>query len=125
MIHHLSFGTSDIGRAAAFYDAVLAVVGLRRIRRDEAGVHYGTGDILFSLVRPVDGRPASPGNGAHVAFAAADRAMVDAFHRAALAHGGTEDGPPGLRPEYNAHYYGAFLRDPDGNKIEAVTHSAR
>ncbi|MXP63658.1 VOC family protein [Roseomonas sp. M0104] len=125
MIHHVSLGTSDVGRARAFYDPVLAVVGFRLIRQDGEAVHYGTGEILFSLVVPVDGRPASPGNGVHVAFAAQDKAMVQAFHRAALAHGGSEDGAPGLRPEYNANYYAAFVRDPDGNKLEAVTHSSR
>lgn len=125
MIHHISLGTNDVGRARAFYDPVLAVIGFRLIRQDEDAVHYGTGEILFSLVAPVDGRPASPGNGVHVAFAAGDRAMVQEFHRTALAHGGSEDGAPGLRPEYNANYYAAFIRDPDGNKIEAVTHSSR
>lgn len=125
MIHHISLGTNDLGRARAFYDPVLAVIGFRLIRQDEDAVHYGTGEILFSLVAPVDGRPASPGNGVHVAFAAGDRAMVQEFHRTALAHGGSEDGAPGLRPEYNANYYAAFIRDPDGNKIEAVTHSSR
>ena len=90
MIHHLSFGS---------------------------GAHYGTGDILFSLVKPADERPASPGNGAHVAFAARNRQVVREFHRVALSHGGSEDGAPGLRPEYDANYFEAFLRDPDGNKV--------
>ena len=124
MIHHVSFGTNDIEKARAFYDPVLAVLGLRRLKQDDSGIHYGTGDILFSLVTPVDGQAASPGNGAHVAFQARDQSMVREFHRTALLHGGSEDGAPGLRPEYNANYYGAFVRDPDGNKIEAVTHSA-
>jgi catechol 2,3-dioxygenase-like lactoylglutathione lyase family enzyme len=125
MIHHLSLGTNDVGRARAFYDAVLAVVGLRLIRQDDHSAHYGTGDILFSLEMPVDGRPASPGNGVHVAFQARGREMVQEFHRVALVHGASDDGPPGLRPQYDANYYGAFVRDPDGNKIEAVTYSAK
>lgn len=125
MIHHVSFGTDDIGRARAFYDAVFSVLGLRLIKQDEKGAHYGTGDILFSLVLPVNGQPATPGNGVHVAFAAKDQAMVREFHRVALEQGGAEDGAPGVRGEYNANYYGAFVRDPDGNKIEAVTHSAK
>jgi catechol 2,3-dioxygenase-like lactoylglutathione lyase family enzyme len=124
MIHHLSLGTSDATRARGFYDPVLAVVGLRLIKQDRNGVHYGTGEIVFSLITPVDGRPASPGNGVHVAFAARDRAMVRAFFEVALAHGGIEDGPPGLRPDYDGNYYGDFVRDLDGNKIEAVTHAA-
>jgi predicted lactoylglutathione lyase len=76
--------------------------------------------IEFSLEKPSDGRPATVGNGVHVCFAAGTRDQVDEFYHTALANGGTDAGPPGLRPEYDAHYYGAFVRDPDGNKIEAV-----
>lgn len=125
MIHHLSLGTNDIERARAFYDPVLAVIGLRPIGNYENSADYGTGDFLLSLENPFDGKEASPGNGVHVAFQARDRAMVEEFHRTALAHGGTDDGAPGLRPRYDANYYGAFVRDPDGNKIEAVTYSAK
>ena len=125
MIHHVSLGTNDLSRARAFYDPVLAVLGLRLLKEDDKSLNYGIGAVLFSLETPIDGKPATQGNGAHIAFMAEDPAMVDAFYRIALEHGGTEDGAPGLRPEYNAHYYGAFVRDPDGHKIEAVTHSAR
>jgi catechol 2,3-dioxygenase-like lactoylglutathione lyase family enzyme len=125
MIHHLSLGANDLKKARAFYDPVLAVLGLRLLKEDDKSLDYGVGAVLFSLETPVDGKPASPGNGVHVAFMAEGPDMVDEFHRVALAHGGTDDGAPGLRPEYNAHYYGAFVRDPDGNKLEAVTHSAR
>lgn len=124
IVHHLSFGTNDRKRARTFYTPVLATLGLRLIDENDAGLNYGANTFLLSLVDPVDGQPATPGNGVHVAFAAEDRAMVDAFYQAALANGGTEDGAPGLRPAYNANYYGAFVRDPDGNKIEAVTYSA-
>ena len=125
MIHHVSLGTNDLGRAKAFYDAVFALLGLRLLSHDDKSLDYGVGEVLFSLEIPVDGEKATVGNGVHVAFTARDPDMVDKFYRVALENGGTEDGPPGLRPEYNAHYYGAFVRDPDGNKIEAVTHSAR
>lgn len=125
MIHHLSLGTNDLDRAGAFYDAVLAVVGIRRMAENDRELNYGVGTFLISLGRPVNGEPAAPGNGVHVAFAAEDRAMVDRFHEVALAHGGTDEGAPGLRPEYDANYYGAFVRDPDGNKLEAVTQSAK
>jgi catechol 2,3-dioxygenase-like lactoylglutathione lyase family enzyme len=125
MIHHLSLGTNDLKRAQAFYDPVLAVLGMRRLTQDDKSLDYGVGTVLLSLETPVDGKPATPGNGVHVAFMAIDPAMVDEFYRVALEHGGSDDGAPGLRPEYNPHYYGAFVRDPDGNKIEAVTHSAR
>ena len=76
---------------------------------------------VFSLEKPTDGQPASVGNGVHIAFLAGKRAQVDEFYRLALAHGGSDAGPPGLRPEYDANYYAAFVHDPDGNKIEAVT----
>jgi catechol 2,3-dioxygenase-like lactoylglutathione lyase family enzyme len=124
MLSHVSLGTNDAARAAAFYDPVLAVLGLRKICERDGSVDYGAAMTLFSLEKPSDGRPASPGNGVHVAFWAGTRAMVDEFHRTALANGGSDAGPPGLRPEYDPHYYGAFVRDPDGNKIEAVTFQA-
>ena len=90
----------------------------------DGSIDYGTSMMFFSLEKPSDGKPASVGNGVHIAFSAECRAMVDEFHRVALASGGSDAGPPGIRPEYDAHYYGAFVRDPDGNKIEAVTFSA-
>jgi catechol 2,3-dioxygenase-like lactoylglutathione lyase family enzyme len=88
-------------------------------------IDYSVGEVMFSLETPVDGKPASVGNGVHIAFAARDPGMVDEFYRVTLENGGTDDGAPGLRPAYNPNYYGAFVRDPDGNKIEAVTHAAR
>ena len=97
---------------------------MRVLAEDESSADYGAGEIVFSVETPVDGRPATAGNGVHIAFQARDRATVQAFHRSGLAHGGRDDGAPGPRPEYDANYYGAFLRDPDGNKIEAVTFSA-
>lgn len=124
MLHHVSLGTGDAARAAAFYDPVLAVLGIRKLCQGDVSVDYGAARIVFSLETPGDGRPSSPGNGVHVAFDAGTRAQVDAFHRIALAHGGSDAGAPGLRPEYDAHYYAAFVRDPDGNKIEAVCFQA-
>lgn len=121
MLHHVSFGTNDAARARAFYDPVLATLGIRLLNERDGSLDYGTSVLFFSLEKPKDGAPASRGNGAHVAFAAEDRAMVDAFYQAGIAHGGSDGGAPGLRPEYDAHYYGAFLLDPDGNKVEAVT----
>lgn len=103
MIHHLSLGTNDLGRAKVFYDAVFAVLSLRLLSRDDKSLDYGVGTIFFSLETPVDGKKATAGNGVHIAFMAQDPAMVDKFHRVALENGGTDDGPPGLRPEYNPH----------------------
>ncbi|WP_420836891.1 VOC family protein [Aquabacter cavernae] len=125
ILHHLSLGANDLARSRIFYDAVLGVLGLRLLNADDQSLDYGAATWFFSLERPVNGAPATPGNGAHVAFAAEVRAQVDEFHRLALAHGGTDAGAPGLRPHYDAHYYGAFVRDPDGNKLEAVTFSAQ
>lgn len=125
MLDHVSLGTNDVHRARAFYDPLMSLIGLRLIKSDEAGAHYGASEILFSLVIPTDRKPATAGNGTHIAFRVRDRKMVDQFHTLALAHGGRDEGPPGIRPEYDDHYYGAFVRDPDGNKVEAVSYSAK
>lgn len=121
MLSHVSLGTNDAARAAAFYDPVFATLGIRKLHERDGSIDYGTSIMFFSLEKPSDGNPASVGNGVHIAFWAESRAMVDAFHAAGLANGGADAGAPGLRPEYDANYYGAFLRDPDGNKIEAVS----
>lgn len=121
MIHHVSFGTNDAQKAKKFYVPVMAIAGLKLMNERDGSLDFGSGTLLFSLEKPKDGRAATPGNGAHIAFALEHRTDVDEFHRVGLANGGTDAGAPGLRPEYDANYYGAFLFDPDGNKIEAVT----
>lgn len=127
MLHHLSFGVSDIERASAFYDAVLAPLGYVRVWSDlrpgesRQAVGYGApggGDKLALKLQPDGQRP--PGPGFHLAFAAPDRAAVDRFHAAALQHGGRDNGAPGLRAHYGPYYYAAFVVDPDGFNIEAV-----
>lgn len=125
MINHVSVGTNDVQRAKRFYDAVLPVVGITPMAEDEGGLGYGSGTFHFSVQVPIDGKPATVGNGSHIAFAVENRAMVDRFYAAALEHGGSDAGAPGLRPSYDLNYYGAFVRDPDGHKIEAVTYSAQ
>jgi catechol 2,3-dioxygenase-like lactoylglutathione lyase family enzyme len=124
MIHHLSVGTNDLERARRFYDPLMKLLGFHHMTTGEDSLDYGVGRIIFSVETPFDGRRASPGNGVHIAFEVPDRAAVVRFHALGLAHGGTDDGPPGLRPQYDANYFAAFLRDPDGNKIEAVTFTA-
>jgi catechol 2,3-dioxygenase-like lactoylglutathione lyase family enzyme len=122
MLHHLSFGTADLVRSTAFYDAVLAALGYARVWADETAVGYGypgAGDKLAIKLR--SGPVAVPGPGFHVAFAAGDRDAVARFYEAALEHGGKDNGPPGLRPQYGENYYAAFVLDPDGYAIEAVT----
>ncbi len=115
MIHHVSLGVSDLARATAFYDAVLAPLGYRRTFEVD-----GEKFPEFWIGGPRDrSRPGSAGNGTHVAFSAPSSEAVAQFHAAALTSGGTDDGAPGPRPEYGPDYHGAFVRDPDGNKIEA------
>lgn len=127
MLSHVTLGTNDLGRAAAFYDLVLAPLGLARAdwnaAQGWAGYARPGGDSLpFWIMRPLDGRPATVGNGVTIAFEAPDRAVVDAFHAAALAAGGRDEGGPGLRPHYHADFYAAYVRDPDGNKLCCVCH---
>ena len=124
VIHHVSVGTNDLPRALAFYSQVMAHLGLRQMAINDRAADFGVGDLVFSIETPVDGNPATAGNGVHIAFSAQAREMVDEFHRLALCNGGFDAGAPGVRSQYDAHYYGAFVRDPDGNKIEAVTYSA-
>jgi len=128
-IDHVSIGVTNMKRSKAFYDAVLAPIGFEPIMPVEinghlVGVGYGMGRApKFWIQLPINGQPASQGNGFHLAFSADTRAAVDAFYLAALDQGGVEDGRPGLRTEYHPSYYAAFVRDPDGNKIEAVSHA--
>lgn len=125
MIHHVSVGTNDLARSKRFYDAVLPIVGLALMAAEDEGLGYGSGTFHFSVQVPIDGAPATVGNGSHIAFAVETRTMVDRFHAAALAHGGADDGAPAVRSAYDAHYYAAFVRDPDGHKIEVVTYAAK
>ena len=121
-INHVSVGVNDLDRARAFYDPLMKMLGLSIRQADGESVDYGTDDALsYSLETPVDGKPATAGNGVHIAFDAGNRTTVDRFYHQALLLGGTDAGPPGLRPQYGPDYYGAFVLDPDGNKIEAVT----
>lgn len=123
MFSHVTLGTNDFAKADKFYAAVMAELGHPVMFKADSLVAYGTptGEKLF-IVPPFDGREARPGNGVHVAFIVDARARVDAFYKAALANGGTDEGPPGPRPHYHPNYYGAYVRDPDGNKIQAVCH---
>lgn len=121
MIDHITFGVSEMDRSIAFYDRALAPLGIRRLYEgSDGGVSIaGYGDIRprFWLAAhdPTRGK-------LHVAFAAESVDVVEAFHRAALAAGGTDNGAPGLRPHYHPGYFGAFVLDPDGHNIEAVFH---
>ncbi|HZV83605.1 MAG TPA: VOC family protein [Brevundimonas sp.] len=120
LVSHVSVGVTDLHRAGAFYDAVLAVVGARRIMEHGSGIGYGRSFPEFWANVPRDGRGMAGAAGAHVCFNASGPEAVVAFHEAGLAAGGFSDGLPGPRPEYAPGYYAAFLRDPDGNKVEAM-----
>ena len=117
MIDHVNIGVSDLAAARAFYERALAPLGYVVVLEGVSGIGFGRDrkpDFWIS-----DRSPSAP---LHIAFASPDRAAVDAFHRAALAAGGRDNGPPGLRPQYHPSYYGAFVLDADGNNVEAVTH---
>jgi len=121
-LDHLSIAVADLARAAAFYDAVLGPLGIKRVKDVPGAVGFGT-DRPFFWLHPRQRKGAvRPGIGLHICFGAKDRAAVDAFHRAALALGAADNGAPGLRAAYHPNYYGAFVIDPDGYKIEAVCH---
>tara|TARA_R110000787_G_scaffold210624_1_gene320404 strand:- start:28 stop:447 length:420 start_codon:yes stop_codon:yes gene_type:complete len=120
LLSHVSVGVTDLSRAGAFYDVVLATLGARRIMEHGVSIGYGRSFPTFWAAQPHDGGKADAGNGAHICFNAVDAAAVAAFYTAGLDAGGTDDGAPGLRPEYAPGYYAAFLRDPDGNKVEAM-----
>lgn len=121
MIDHVSVAVRDLGAASRFYEGVLATLGFAILETRPATVGFGKTYAKFWINLRSDAVPAPAGSGAHVCFRARTTAMVDAFHAAALAHGGADDGKPGYRPQHGAGYYAAFIRDADGNRIEAVT----
>lgn len=127
MISHVFIGANDFERAMRFYEPVLASLGARPRFADATRPWAGwqpadAGRPLFLIGRPYDGKAASAGNGQMIALLAPGRAAVDAAYEAALANGGTCEGRPGLRPEYHADYYGAYVRDPEGNKLCVCCH---
>jgi len=129
MFSHIFVGISDFERALAFYNPLMAALGIAPRFCDRARPWAGWQSSpgprpLFLIGAPHDKLAHAPGNGQMTAFLADSRARVDQAYAAALAHGGRCDGTPGLRPEYHAHYYGAYVRDPDGNKLCVACHDA-
>jgi catechol 2,3-dioxygenase-like lactoylglutathione lyase family enzyme len=131
VLSYVCFGTNDLARATRFYEAALAPLGLRRCVTGDAewdrisagwGLYEegGLRELAFWVGLPFDQRPASVGNGSMVAFRAQTWKAVERFHAAALAHGGTCEGRPGIRAHYSPDFYAAYVRDPDGNKVAAV-----
>jgi catechol 2,3-dioxygenase-like lactoylglutathione lyase family enzyme len=122
MFLYLTLGTNDLDRATRFYDPVMATLGLIRAQTETDEIGYAAPDdtrCRLWITRPFDGQPATVGNGSMPALVAQSQAAVDAFHAAALAHGGRDEGAPGLRP-YGPSFYACYVRDPDGNKLSAV-----
>lgn len=129
MISHVHIGVTEFERALRFYEAVMRSVGAKQrfIERERPWAGWQPGDAerpLLLVGRPFDGGPAAVGNGQMTALLAPNRAAVVAAYEAALANGGSCDGKPGLRPEYHANYFGAYFRDPDGNKLCVCCHDA-
>ena len=121
MILYVTFGTNDAARAHRFYQPTLATIGLVPLLVGADETSYGpkgAADPVLYVGKPYDGQPASRGNGTMLALTAATRAAVDAFHAAALNHGGSDEGAPGIR--YSPTFYACYVRDPDGNKLSAV-----
>ena len=124
MFSHFTVGTNDVAKAKAFYDSIGKPLGLQRLADYPDAAGYGpTGSRPpLWIVTPLDKKPASVGNGVTIGLDAPDRPSVDAAYKAGMQAGGTSEGEPGLRPHYHPNYYGAYLRDPDGNKVCIVCH---
>jgi catechol 2,3-dioxygenase-like lactoylglutathione lyase family enzyme len=122
MIDHVSIAVRDLKAGERFYTALLTTLGMTKLREwPDAAIGYGKKYPEFWIDRRTDMAPIAADSGVHICLRAPSSAMVDAFHAAALAAGGISDGAPGLRAHYHENYYAAFIRDPDGNRIEAVT----
>jgi catechol 2,3-dioxygenase-like lactoylglutathione lyase family enzyme len=121
MIDHVSVAVRDLGQATRFYEAVLGAIGYEKLEVRPHTVGFGKRYPEFWINLRTAMSPVAGDSGAHVALRVRTSELVDAFHGAALAAGGSSDGAPGLRPQHGEGYYAAFVRDPDGNRIEAVT----
>ena len=119
MLNHVSIGVRDLSRTKRFYDAALKPLGYTCLSESPGSLGYGNGAVVLWITpsdRPV---PADAASGLHFCFDAPSRKSVDAFHAAALKHGGRDNGKPGVRADYDANYYAAFAVDPDGYRLEA------
>jgi catechol 2,3-dioxygenase-like lactoylglutathione lyase family enzyme len=119
MINHVSIGASDIGRTKKFYDAVLQPLGYSCLSSGDTSLGYGKDGVVLWISHTKSPVKADPASGLHFCFDAPTRKSVDAFHKAALAVGGRDNGKPGLRADYGDNYYAAFVIDPDGYRLEA------
>jgi catechol 2,3-dioxygenase-like lactoylglutathione lyase family enzyme len=124
MLNHVSIGVKDIARTRRFYDAALAPLGYTCLSESDSSLGYGKGSVAFWINRSERPVAADMASGLHFCFDAASRKAVDAFHAGALAHGGSDNGKPGVRTDYDANYYAAFAIDPDGYRVEAYCDKA-
>lgn len=126
MFSHVTVGSNDVARAKTFYDGVGKALGLSRMADYPEAAGYGRtgGRPQLWIVQPLDKQRATVGNGITIGLEANDRPSVDAAYAAAMAAGGKDEGKPGLRTHYHPNYYGAYVRDPDGNKVCIVCHKA-
>jgi len=128
LLDHVSIAVSDLAAARPFYDAIMASLGCEKVYERPAALGYGArcrpGNALDSYLTVYLSPGATTDDKRHWCFKASSHAQVRTFHAAAIANGGSDDGPPGLRAHYHAHYYAAFVRDPQGNRLEAVCHLA-
>lgn len=126
VISHITLGSNDIERSGRFYDEVLGILGFERLPKPpgKPPAYEKNGMPTIYLYTPEDGRPATWGNGTHIAFVADTKEDVRAFHDSALKLGGTSEGEPDRRPHYDENYYAAYVRDPDGNKLQAVCYAS-
>ncbi|HZZ61322.1 MAG TPA: VOC family protein [Roseiarcus sp.] len=120
MFDHISIGVRDIARAKAFYDRALEPLGFRRLSTAEDSLGYGRESVGLWISATPSPVPEDPRSGLHICFAAPDRQSVAAFHAAALTAGGRDNGGPGIRADYSADYFAAFVVDPDGYRLEAL-----
>ena len=123
MLDHVSVPVQNIEATGRFYDSVLSTIGMKRRTESSRAIGYACENShapTFWLLQAKANESATPGVGLHISFVAKDRTQVDAFHSTAMSHGGRNAGDPGERPEYTPPFYGAFILDPNGYKIEAV-----
>jgi catechol 2,3-dioxygenase-like lactoylglutathione lyase family enzyme len=121
MFSHVMIGTNDLEKAKAFYDGLLGTLGVAPAKVDGHRIFYFTKAGVFSVSKPIDGKPATPANGGTIGFSCSSPEQADAWHAAGVAHGGTScEEPPGVREGAGRKLYLAYLRDPDGNKICAL-----
>lgn len=117
MFTHVMVGSNDLEKSKTFYMATLGALGLEGMQTPNGGVFFSQGGMAFGVGTPANGEPACFANGGTIGFQATTKEQIDAFHAAGLANGGTDEGLPGVREGAPGQPYGAYLRDPDGNKI--------